>query len=189
MTEKRCRSTGCISGGLSGVGGQLRAVCSAGRSCEPDKSYINSDYKGRNAMKNFNREYTAFALCGLNCGLCPMYHMENPCPGCGGGEGNQSCAIARCSLEHGGPAHCSQCGEFPCARYEGLTGYDSFLSHRNMLRDLKRAGRDGISGLPGGAGGEDGDSAKAAASVQRRAAQDIFSAPRSICWNWRTRVQ
>ena len=90
-------------------------------------------------MKNFNREYTAFALCGLNCGLCPMYHMEKPCPGCGGGEGNQSCAIARCSLEHGGPAHCSQCGEFPCARYEGLTGYDSFLSHRNMLRDLKRA--------------------------------------------------
>ena len=96
-------------------------------------------------MKNFNREYTAFALCGLNCGLCPMYHMEKPCPGCGGGEGNQSCAIARCSLEHGGPAHCSQCGEFPCARYEGLTGYDSFLSHRNMLRDLKRAEEMGYS--------------------------------------------
>lgn len=95
-------------------------------------------------MKNFHREYPGFALCGLNCGLCPMHYMENPCPGCGGGEGNQSCAIARCSLEHGGIEHCSECGEFPCARYGGLTDYDSFLSHRNMLGDLRRAEDMGI---------------------------------------------
>ena len=50
-------------------------------------------------MKGFTREDKRFSLCGLNCGLCPM-QIGGYCPGCGGGEGNQSCAIARCSLEH-----------------------------------------------------------------------------------------
>jgi len=50
-------------------------------------------------MKNFDRQNQLFSLCGLNCGLCPM-HLGNHCPGCGG-KGNQSCKIARCSLEHG----------------------------------------------------------------------------------------
>ena len=36
----------------------------------------------------------------MNCGLCPMFLNKN-CPGCGGGEGNQTCKIARCSMEHG----------------------------------------------------------------------------------------
>ncbi len=96
-------------------------------------------------MKNFIREYPLFALCGLNCGLCPMHYMDNPCPGCGGGEGNQSCAIARCSIEHGGIAFCSECPEFACARYDGLTDYDSFMSHQNMIRDLRRAGDMGLA--------------------------------------------
>lgn len=49
-------------------------------------------------MKNFKRNYPLFSLCGLNCGLCPM-HLNNYCPGCGGGAGNQPCTIARCSLQ------------------------------------------------------------------------------------------
>ena len=68
-------------------------------------------------MKGFDRDYPWLSLCGLNCRLCTLY-MDQYCPGCGGGEGNQSCAIARCSLSHGGVTFCSQCGEFPCARYE-----------------------------------------------------------------------
>ena len=51
-------------------------------------------------MKGFNRKNQLFSLCGLNCGLCPMF-LNKYCPGCGGGEGNQSCKIARCSMEHG----------------------------------------------------------------------------------------
>ena len=66
-------------------------------------------------MKDFVREHPLFSLCGLNCGLCTM-HLGGHCPGCGGGEGNQSCAIARCSQQHGGVAYCWQCGEFPCRR-------------------------------------------------------------------------
>ena len=50
-------------------------------------------------MKGFKRENRLLSLCGLNCGLCTMY-LGKYCPGCGGGEGNQPCAMARCSLLH-----------------------------------------------------------------------------------------
>ena len=52
-------------------------------------------------MKGFKRENRLLSLCGLNCGLCTMY-LGKYCPGCGGGEGNQPCAMARCSLQHPG---------------------------------------------------------------------------------------
>lgn len=50
-------------------------------------------------MKNFTRNNQLLSLCGLNCGLCSM-HIGNYCPRCGGGDGNQPCRIAVCSLEH-----------------------------------------------------------------------------------------
>ena len=56
-------------------------------------------------MKDFLRQEPLFSLCGLNCGLCTM-HLGGHCPGCGGGAGNQSCSLARCSLQHGGVAFC-----------------------------------------------------------------------------------
>ena len=94
-------------------------------------------------MKDFHRDHPQFSQCGLNCLLCPM-QLGGYCPGCGGGEGNQSCAVARCGLDHGGVEYCFQCGEFPCARYEREDAYDSFITHRNRLVDLERAQRDGI---------------------------------------------
>ena len=48
-------------------------------------------------MKGFTRMETRFSLCGLNCDLCSM-HLGGYCPGCGGGAGNQSCTMAKCSL-------------------------------------------------------------------------------------------
>ena len=48
-----------------------------------------------------------FSLCGLNCGLCPM-NLNQYCPGCGGGEGNQSCSIAKCSFQHGITHQCQK---------------------------------------------------------------------------------
>lgn len=94
-------------------------------------------------MKNFIREYPLFSLCGLNCGLCTM-HLGGYCPGCGGGEGNQSCSIARCSVEHG-VEFCSLCGEYPCAKYNDIDDYDSFISTQNMrsnLEKVKQIGRE-----------------------------------------------
>ncbi|WP_040196839.1 DUF3795 domain-containing protein [Candidatus Soleaferrea massiliensis] len=94
-------------------------------------------------MKNYRRENPRFSLCGLNCALCPM-HLNHYCPGCGGGEGHQPCAIIRCSQQHEGVEYCFMCDAFPCEKYDGVTEYDSFITHRNMVRDLKKAQRMGV---------------------------------------------
>ena len=94
-------------------------------------------------MKGFTRTETRFSLCGLNCALCSM-RMGGYCPGCGGGAGNQSCAIARCSLEHGGVPFCWECPEYPCPHYQGFDGGDSFVPHRNRQQDIVRAREMGL---------------------------------------------
>ena len=94
-------------------------------------------------MKGFTREETRFSLCGLNCCLCSM-HLGGYCPGCGGGAGNQNCAMARCSLEHGGVPFCWECPEYPCHRYEGFDDGDSFVPHRNRQQDIARVQELGL---------------------------------------------
>ena len=89
-------------------------------------------------MKGFTRGETRFSLCGLSCALCSM-HLGGYCPGCGGGAGNQSCAIAKCSLEHGGDLFCWECPEYPCPRYDGFDDGDSFVPHRNRQQDIAQA--------------------------------------------------
>lgn len=94
-------------------------------------------------MKNFKREDLNFSLCGLNCALCTM-KLDHYCPGCGGGAGNQSCAIARCSLYHGNVMYCFQCKEYPCDRYKGFDEFDSFITHHNRLKDMVKIQNMGI---------------------------------------------
>ena len=88
-------------------------------------------------LKDFKREDLSFSLCGLNCRLCPMF-LYHYCPGCGGGEGNQACGAAKCSLQHGKLEYCHLCGEFPCERYDRIDEYDSFITHRNRRKDMER---------------------------------------------------
>ena len=66
-------------------------------------------------MKGFERKNQLFSLCGLNCRLCPML-LGNYCGGCG--NGNQSCRIAKCSLEHGQIEYCYECRQYPCEKYQ-----------------------------------------------------------------------
>ena len=94
-------------------------------------------------MKGFNRKNQLFSLCGLNCGLCPMF-LNKYCPGCGGGEGNQSCKIARCSMEHNDVEYCFQCDEYPCPKYEHMDDFDSFMTHQGRKSDMERARQLGI---------------------------------------------
>ena len=94
-------------------------------------------------MQGFNRPNQLFSLCGLNCGLCPMF-LNKYCPGCGGGEGNQSCKIARCSMEHNGAQYCFQCSEYPCEKYNHIDDFDSFITHRNRKADMEKAKQFGI---------------------------------------------
>lgn len=98
-------------------------------------------------MKGFSRGNLLLSLCGLNCGLCPMC-LDGYCPGCGGGEGNQSCKIARCSLERGGMDYCCDCGCYPCEKYSHFDDFDSFITHRRRARDLtwmKETGEEAYS--------------------------------------------
>ncbi len=92
-------------------------------------------------MKGFERKKRLLSLCGLNCGLCPML-LGNYCGGCG--NGNQSCRIANCSLEHGAIQYCYECKQYPCEKYEHIDEYDSFITHRRRKADLERAQRIGI---------------------------------------------
>lgn len=91
-------------------------------------------------MKDFSRSITMFSLCGLNCGLCPM-NIGKYCPGCGGGNGNQSCAIARCSLLHGKIEFCFLCNDYPCYLFDD---FDSFITHCRRKEDISWALEIGI---------------------------------------------
>ncbi len=92
-------------------------------------------------MKGFCRQDQLFSLCGLHCGLCPM-KVGGHCPGCGGGEGNQPCRLARCAISRGGLDYCFQCGEYPCEKYQGFDQYDSFITHQRRQADIQAAQAD-----------------------------------------------
>lgn len=93
-------------------------------------------------MKGFVRDNQLLSLCGLNCGLCSM-KLGGHCSGCG--NGNQSCKIAGCSLEHGGVSYCFQCPEYPCDQYLHIDSYDSFITRQNQKANLERAKAIGMN--------------------------------------------
>jgi hypothetical protein len=100
-------------------------------------------------MKEYQRAHPTFALCGLNCGLCPRYHTDGPsrCPGCGGPDFHlkrPSCAVITCSKKHGNVEFCFQCSAFPCQRYEAPNKQDSFVTYRNVLSDMDKAKKRGV---------------------------------------------
>ncbi len=92
-------------------------------------------------MKGFTRKNILLSLCGLNCGLCPLF-LGKDCGGCG--KGNQSCKIARCSIEQGNIEYCFQCEQYPCEKYQFIDQYDSFITHRRQKSDLEKAREIGI---------------------------------------------
>lgn len=100
-------------------------------------------------LKDYTRRYPRFALCGLNCGLCPRYHTagESRCPGCGG-EGfhlkHPTCAVMTCNNKHDRAEYCFQCSAYPCQRFAAPSQTDSFISYRNVITDFARAREGGL---------------------------------------------
>lgn len=94
-----------------------------------------------NDLKGFERENSLLSLCGLNCGLCSM-HLGGHCEGCG--KNNQSCTLAKCSLQHHQVAYCFECLEYPCEKYQHIDDYDSFITHQNQKANLNKAKKIGI---------------------------------------------
>ena len=68
--------------------------------------------------------------------------LGNYCGGCG--NGNQSCKIAKCSLEHEKIEYCYECRQYPCEKYQYIDEYDSFITHRRRKADLEKARSIGI---------------------------------------------
>jgi hypothetical protein len=99
-------------------------------------------------MEYQTRTYPLFSACGLNCGLCPRYHTDgkSKCPGCAG-EGfskvHPSCGVLSC-CQRKGIEYCCLCEEYPCKKFDGADSYDSFITHKNQFRDLKKAKQAGI---------------------------------------------
>jgi hypothetical protein len=99
-------------------------------------------------MEYMNRQYPLFSACGLNCGLCPRFHADGKsrCPGCGAADfslNRPSCGALSCCRKKG-LEYCCQCREYPCAKYEGADEADSFITHKNQFRDMKKAATYGI---------------------------------------------
>jgi hypothetical protein len=101
-------------------------------------------------MEEYKREYPLFALCGLNCGLCPRFHTEGSsrCPGCGGKDfhlKHPACAVITCNKKNDNGEYCFQCSLFPCNRYKEASKVDSFISYRNVLADFIKAKKAGVA--------------------------------------------
>lgn len=99
-------------------------------------------------MKYKQRDYPEFSACGLNCGLCPRFYTKglSRCPGCGGENfltKHPTCGILSCNQRHG-IEYCYNCKDYPCKKYEGADERDSFITHKNQLKDLDKANRIGI---------------------------------------------
>ena len=76
-----------------------------------------------------------------------MHHMAESagCPGCGGEGFSLSCAIVTCSRRHGDVEYCFLCADYPCDRYREESVFDSFIVHRNVLKDFDQARADGLA--------------------------------------------
>lgn len=98
-------------------------------------------------MKDYRRKEPSFALCGLNCGLCPRHHTEGAsrCPGCGGEDfaiKHPTCAVVTCNMKHDQVEYCFECSAFPCGRYATPSAVDSFISYANVLQNMSDAKKD-----------------------------------------------
>ena len=99
-------------------------------------------------MEYKTRKYPLFSACGLNCGLCPRYHTygTSRCPGCAGegfSEVHPPCGVLSC-CQRKGLEYCFDCDEYPCKKYDGAELTDSFITHKNQLRDIDKAKQIGM---------------------------------------------
>ena len=100
-------------------------------------------------MEPYIRAYPGFALCGLNCALCPRHHAAgvSRCPGCGGDRFNElhpACPIITCGKRHGNIEFCHECATYPCERYRQNPDHDSFITYQRRVEDQLRAKTHGI---------------------------------------------
>lgn len=98
---------------------------------------------------NLTKKYPTIACCGIDCGLCPRYHTEgkSTCPGCLGSdffEKHPSCSIITCCVKNKHLETCADCLDFPCAKMKIWDSGDSFVTHKNSLKNLHSIRKHGL---------------------------------------------
>ncbi|MFX1316269.1 MAG: DUF3795 domain-containing protein [Promethearchaeota archaeon] len=99
--------------------------------------------------ESLEKKYPTIACCGLDCGLCPVFYTKGPsrCPGCCGPDffnRHPSCSIITCCIKVHNYETCAECNEFPCSKIDKWDKYDSFISHRASLSNLRSIKEIGI---------------------------------------------
>ena len=100
------------------------------------------------------KKYPIVGACGLNCGLCPRYHIEgiSRCPGCCGQDFWQkhpSCGFITCCVKQRHLETCAQCADWEgCERVARLLDSakqrDSFISYRPVAGNFGFIRENGI---------------------------------------------
>jgi hypothetical protein len=100
-----------------------------------------------NSSKHPTKKYPTIGVCGLDCGLCPRYYTEGPskCPGCAGTNffnKHPSCSFITCCVKNRNLEVCSECSDFPCAKFKSADEYNqlkensSYPSPKKILPNL-----------------------------------------------------
>ena len=100
-----------------------------------------------NSSKHPTKKYPTIGVCGLDCGLCPRYYTEGPskCPGCAGTNffnKHPSCSFITCCVKNRNLEVCSECSDFPCAKFKSANEYNqlkensSYPSPKKILPNL-----------------------------------------------------
>ena len=100
-----------------------------------------------NSSKHPKKKYPTIGVCGLDCGLCPRYYTEGPsrCPGCAGPNffnKHPSCSFITCCVKNRNLEVCSECSDFPCAKFKSADEYNqlkensSYPSPKKILPNL-----------------------------------------------------
>ena len=98
---------------------------------------------------NIAKRYPTIACCGIDCGLCPRHHADgrSRCPGCFGDnfqEQHPSCSILTCCIKKRQFETCADCADFPCVKLNAWDSADSFVTHKNSLKNLRCIRANGL---------------------------------------------
>ena len=103
------------------------------------------------------KKYPIVGACGLNCGLCPRYHIEGTsrCPGCCGPDFWQKhpgCAFITCCVKQRNLETCAQCIDWAgCEKvarlFDSAKYQDSFISYRPLADNFAFIQKNGIEGF------------------------------------------
>ncbi len=101
----------------------------------------------RHSSKRPTRQYPTIGVCGLDCGLCPRFYTvgSSRCPGCAGSgfyDKHPTCSFITCCVRNKHLEVCSECSDFPCAKfksaeeYKQVTESSSYPSCKKILPNL-----------------------------------------------------